>query len=157
MKKIFVLSLAVLLVTAAVCSADEQANLTGNEGLMLIQKGQMDEGLKLMKKATGMAPEDAGWHMNYGSMLFAKGQQMFETGLKEEARGVFKDAENELLAAVKLFGQADAMPVSQCYFLLGDIYFYVHEDKARAKAFYQQSLDHYPQHGGSLEAMKRVP
>jgi tetratricopeptide (TPR) repeat protein len=123
---------------------------------MLIQKGSMDEGLGCIKKATEIAPESADWHMNYGSMLFMKGQQVFQSQGKDQSMPIFIEAEKELLSAIKLFGQADVMLIAQCYFILGEIYFYVREDKTQAKAFYQQSLDHDPNHGGSAAAMKRV-
>ncbi|MDD5119791.1 MAG: hypothetical protein PHR84_00565 [Candidatus Omnitrophica bacterium] len=155
MRIILILLLYALLFNTSLSMANEEANKLGNEGILLIQKGKIDAGLDLMKQATQISPDDASWHMNYGSMLFTKGQQIFQSGNKQDADGVLKEAEEELLLAVDLFKTNDFMLISQCYFLIGDIYFYAYSNKNQAKIFYQKSLGYYPEHGGAIEAMKR--
>ena len=155
MRKILIFIFCLLLCNTSLSMANEEANKLGNEGIQLIQKGKIDEGLFLMKQAIQAAPEDASLHMNYGSMLFMKGQQIFQSGNKQEADVILKEAEEELLLAADLFKTSDFMLISQCYFLIGDIYFYAFNNKNQAKIFYQKSLGYYPEHGGTIEAMKR--
>ncbi len=155
MRKFLALFFVIFLFQAQFCMASEEANKIGNDGLLNIKNGKMDEGLALIKKATQIAPDDANWHMNYGSMLFSKGQQVFQAGNKQEGSAIFKEVEKELLLAIKLFKESNSIEISQCYFLLGDVYYYAFEDPVKAKSFYQKSLKYYPQHGGASEAMRR--
>jgi tetratricopeptide (TPR) repeat protein len=145
-----------LLTNVSLCFSDEEANRVGNKAMALFNEGKMDEGLALLKQATQIAPEDASWHMNYGSMLFSKGGIMYKRGEKQESIGVFEEAEEELLLAITLFKEEkENILKSHCYYLIGDIHFYPFEDKDKAKTFYQKSLEYYPQHGEATEALKR--
>jgi tetratricopeptide (TPR) repeat protein len=108
---------------------------------MLIKEGKLDEGLDLMKQAIKITPEDPGLHMNYGSMLFTKGQNVFESGNSQEGKAIFKEVEQELSLAIQLFKESDNILKSQCSFLLGDLY--------------KKALEYYPEHGGAIDALKK--
>ncbi|MCK9604312.1 MAG: tetratricopeptide repeat protein [Candidatus Omnitrophica bacterium] len=138
------------------CLAADDANMIGNKGIKLIQEGKMDEGLDLIRQAIQADPQKPDWHMNYGSLLFKKGQQIFQSGNMQEAQGVFKEAEKELLLATQLFKEADNKLKSHCYFLLGDIYYYVYSEKEKARNFYQKSLELYSEHQEAREALKSI-
>jgi len=139
--------------TGQVCLASEDANIIGNKGLELIQEGKMDEGLDLIRQAIQADPQKPAWYMNYGSFLFIKGQQILQSGSTQEAYSIFKQAEKELLSAVQLFKESDNQLKSHCFFLIGDIYNYVYNEKEKAKAFYQKSLELYPEHDGARNAL----
>ncbi|MBI4343665.1 MAG: hypothetical protein HY601_02490 [Candidatus Omnitrophica bacterium] len=119
-----------------------------------------EEALTLLKKAVELAPERADVHLNYGSALFRFGQGVIQAGQQEPGVAMFRDAEKELLAALRLAKSApDAnarrQVKAQAAFLLGESYFFVFKDKQRAKRYYQDSLWYDPQHPGALEARKR--
>ncbi len=132
------------------------ANKTGNQGITLIQEGKMNEGLALMKKATELTPEDPGWHMNYGSMLYSQGSSLLKGGSLDESLPLIKEAEKELVLAAQLFEGQKGQNISagQCYFLLGDIYYYVLEDKMKAKDFYVKSVTTNPGQQEAQDALK---
>jgi len=134
---------------------DISANTIGNKGLALIKKGEFDKGLKLVKKASIIEPEKPDWHMNYGSMLFTKGQSVLQAGNRKEGEAIFKEVEKELLLAIKLFKEEDNIMKSQCFFLIGDVYFFVFKEREKAQHSYQKALEHYPKHGGAMKAIKR--
>ncbi len=139
-------------------SFNEQAVVMSNNGLMLIKEGKWDEGLALMKQAKDIEARDGSLHMNYAGMLFMKGQKLHEMGNKEETKPIFNEVEKELYLAIPLFKDDEGGNIlkSQCSFLLGDVYFYVYNDREKAKDFYQRALEYYPEHGGALNALKTI-
>jgi len=128
----------------------------GVEGVLLIRKGRMDDGLALMKRATQLAPEDPSWHMSYASTLFMKGQAVIRAGKREEGKVIFREVERELVMAIKFFTETDRQVVSHCYFLLGDVYSVAFQDQAKATTFYQTALKYNPDHPGAIDALKRA-
>lgn len=135
-----------------------EANKVGNEGIALIQDGKMDEGLALVKRSTEINPDDPSWHMNYGSMLFSMGSSLFKDGSQKESLPVVQEAEKELLWAAKLYNDQKNQNVleSQCYFLLGDIYNFIFQDKAKAKGYYEKTVALYPKHQEANDALKNL-
>jgi tetratricopeptide (TPR) repeat protein len=139
----------------------KEANKLMPEAAKLIREGKLDESLIILRQAIAIAPKEPDMHMNYASVLFIKGQRFFQFGFNDNAKKVFKEAEDELITAIKLYkGSPDKdakdFSKSQCYFLLGDIQHYVYKNDARAKSLYQKSLEYNPNHGGALEALKRI-
>lgn len=137
----------------------KEANKIFPKAIKLVNEGKLDEGLELLKQTIIVAPEEPDIHMNYASVLFVKGQQILQAGDKENGRAIFNEIENELLLAIKLYKDKpskdkDNSSKAQCAFLLGDIYFYVYEDKDKAKALYQKALEYYPEHSGAMESLK---
>jgi len=138
----------------------KEANKVIFEAMKLINEGKMDTGLELLKQSIIIAPEEPDMHSNYGGMLFTRGSQLVKTGEKEKGKSIIKEAENELLLAIKLYKEnptkdANRFSIAQCHFLLGDIYFYVYEDKEKAKSFYQKALEYYPEYELAKEALGR--
>src|SRR3989338_672711 len=155
--KIILIFLAICLgYSVHFCLAADDANTIGNKGIKLIQEGKMDEGLDLIRQAIQTDPQKPDWHMNYGSLLFTKGQQIFQSGNVQEAQGIFKEAEKELFWATQLFKEADNKLKSHSFFLLGDIYYHVYGEKEKAKSFYQKSLELYPGHQEARDALKSI-
>ena len=140
--------------SASFCSANSQADRLGDEGVDLIKKGHVDDGIALLKSAVEADPENPSWHMNYGSILFEVGRKMVQQGQKEASRPLLADSENELFKATRFFKRNDALQMAQCYFLIGDLYAYSHNQKDIAKTYYQKSLEYDPRHEGALNAMK---
>lgn len=138
----------------------EEADKLGNNGIKSVQEGRIEEGLALLRQATEVSPDDPLWHMKFGSILFKIGEVIFKAGLLKEGNMIFREAEKELLLAIKFFRETDAeekLFIGHSYFLLGDAYYYVFEDKDKAKTHYRNALKHYPEHPGAAEAMKRFP
>ena len=84
-----------------------------------------------------------------------------ESGDQVKTQAAFRQVEGELVEALKDAGQepnvqARKLVSSQSAFLLGDLYFYVFRDAAKAKRFYQDALQFFPQHDGAIEALKRL-
>lgn len=156
-KKLILILLSICLVFSAhFCLAADDANTIGNKGIKLIQEGKMDEGLDLIRQAIQADPQKPDWHMNCGSLLFTKGQKIFQSGNIQEAQGVFKEADKELLLATQLFKEADNKLKSHCFFLLGDIYYHVYSEKEKAESFYKKSLELYPEHQAARDVLKSI-
>lgn len=133
-----------------------EANRLGNEGLSLIKQGKAEEGLDLLRRAKQIDAQNPDWHMNYGSLLFVKGGKIFQSGNKQEAEPIFKEAEQELLTAVQLFGDSYGQLKSHCLFLIGDIHYYIYGDKTGAKSYYEKSLNLYPGHAEANAALNKI-
>jgi len=110
----------------------------------------------------GSAPEssDPSVHLNYASILFYKGRSLIQGGDKQGGDAIFEDVERELRLAMKL-SESDtderrkALLNSQSAFLLGEVYFFVFNDREKAKASYQEALRYVPDHDGALQALQR--
>jgi len=155
-----VLCFPVLSFPASPTRLDEARKLMTEAG-DLVRKGKLDESLVILKKAVNIAPKEPDMHMNYGTILFIKGQKFFQLGFEENAKRVFKEAQDELVTAIKLYKAAPAkdpkdFAKAQCYFLLGDIYYYIYKNEERAKGLYRRAVEYDPKHAGALEALKRL-
>jgi tetratricopeptide (TPR) repeat protein len=127
----------------------------------LVQQGKLDDSLIILRQAIAIAPKEPDMHMNYATVLFVKGQQFFQFGHNDKTKKIFKEAQDELITAIKLYKARPDRDIkdsskSQCYFLLGDIYYYIYKNDTRAKSLYMRSLEYNPKHAGSLEAIKRL-
>ena len=130
-----------------------QASHLEQEAIELISKDRMDEGLSKMRAALALEPTGSR-HLNYGSILFGNGTAIFKSGDLKQGKAVLKEAEGELRSAIDLFDPSqNATQISQCYFLLGEIYAHALKDSVRAKEFYEQSLSYYD-NGQSKEALE---
>ncbi len=119
-----------------------------------------EEALALLKRAAELSPEEPSVQVNYGSLLFKKGQAILAAGKKEDGRVVFREVEKTLLSALRLAKyESDSLRraqlKSQCNFLLGEASFFVFSNKEKAKSYYQEALWYDPQHPGALEARTR--
>jgi len=138
----------------------KQANVLYPEAMKLVNSGQLDAGLALLKKTTTIAPEEPDMHSNYASVLFVKGQQLMKAGQMGRGVAVFNEIESELLTAIRLY-QANPskdignFKIAQCNFLLGDVYYYMYADQGGAKLLYQKSLGYYPGYEDALKALSR--
>lgn len=118
-------------------------------------------GVECLADAKG-APEssDPSVHLNYASIIFYKGRSLLQGGDKEAGEAVFEDVERELRLAMKL-SESDtderrrALLNSQSAYLLGDVYFFVFNDREKAKASYQEALRYVPDHDGAVQALQR--
>jgi len=104
--------------------------------------------------------EDPAVHLNYATILFYKGRGQMGQGETDAAKATFREVQAELELAMKLSEQdPDDMRRqllrSQAAFLLGDVSLFVLKDRDKAKAFYEESIKHFPQHAGAVEALKR--
>lgn len=151
MKRVFFLAASFLLFAALSASANEgEANALESRGIMLVAADRIDEGLALMKQAVQLEPRNALRHMNYGSILMAKGKALFESGDAVSSSLAFKEAEEELSQALKLFKNdpKDRISRGNCYALLGDISLYGFGKPDQALGYYRQSLREDPQNVG---------
>ena len=166
-KKLLILVLAVsfgfpfFVIAETVSNKYEEANKLIPEAAKLINAGNLDEGLKILKQTILIAPEEPDIHMNYASVLFVKGQRLFQSRYNESAKAIFSEVEDELMVAIKLYEKnqlkdKDDHSKAQCYFLLGDIYYYVYEDNQKAKSLYQKALEYNPNHTGAAGALEKI-
>jgi len=105
--------------------------------------------------------EDPSVYLNYATIVFYNGQQILRSGKREEAQVVFRMAEEALHAAPRLT-ETDhnqlrrSLLRSQASFLLGELNFFVFNDKEKAKAFYEDALRECPQHAAAVAALAKV-
>lgn len=152
--KIFFTLFSLFFFALSFLHASEESNQIGNAGLKLISEGRVDEGFDLLRQAIQLDPEEPAWHMNYGSMLFQVGQSIFKSGEKEKSKELFKESEKELLEATKLFKKAEDPVKAQCFYLIGDIYYYAYQNISKAKYYYEEALARSPKHPGALDGLK---
>ena len=156
----FVLGLVILLSVGisnqSFGASDEEVNRVGNNGIMLINQGKMDEGLAELKRATLMDPKQPAWHMDYGSFLFEKGKMLKRSGRESDAKRNFDEAEKELDEAVNyLKKKEEAPPKAQCLYLMGEIEFFVRKDMDKSKAYYEKALQSVPNHRGAMDGLSQ--
>jgi|GEM_PF-6048699 len=149
-KTLFFLAIWTFFVAAQARAAGTEAGVIESQGIMMVMQGQVDEGLALMKRSVAMEPNNAARHMNYASILMAKGKYFFDAGQGADGEKVLAEAEEHLFLAVKLFKNTppDRLSKSQCYALLGDIYLYGYGQKKKALGYYQQSFGEDPANAG---------
>lgn len=121
----------------------QQADALEQKGLNLIEQGAMQEGLVTLRKAIELSPE-ANRYLNLGSILFGNGVAAFKRGNIDEAVSIFRNAQYELEAAIRLFDRnSQQMFLAQAYFLLGEMQAQGFKDEKSARKFYEQSLSFY--------------
>ena len=132
-----------------------RADALEDNSAQAMDDGDMPQGLSLMAQAVALDPS-ALRHMNYGSMLYGDGVTLFEG--TDQIRGieVLHRSEAELIKAIQGFNpNKDQAYLSQCYFLLGEMYRNAFDDKERARGYYEQAieLNDYP---GAKEALAQI-
>jgi tetratricopeptide (TPR) repeat protein len=144
-------------VAAPVVDAQEgQADKMEQEGLTLIDEGQMDQGLERLRQAIRLDAR-ANRHLNLGSILLGNGVSLQKQGKSDEALKIFKEAETELQQAIKDFNPDEETTfISEAYNLLGEMYANALQDKDKAKAFYKKSLSFY-ENPAAERALKNLP
>lgn len=114
-----------------------------NQAVIAIDNGDVDKGLALMAQVIQMDPTPSR-HMNYASILFGNGVAAFKNGQGEQSFAILHQSEAELNKAIKDFDKdRDAINLSQCYFLLGEMYLNAFNDTIKAKEFYTKSVSFY--------------
>jgi tetratricopeptide (TPR) repeat protein len=134
---------------------NHEANLLESQAISLIDNHHMDKGMGLMKQAAELDPTPLR-DMNYGSVLLGQGAAAFKKGNKEEATKTLRQAENYLTLAIAGFDPTtQAAFISQCYFLMGEIYANAFFNKDKAKDFYYKSLE-YNENESSRKAIQAL-
>lgn len=132
-----------------------QADDLEDKSAQAIDDGDMGKGLDLMLQAIGLDPS-AMRYMNYGSMLFGNGVEVFKDSDPPKGQAILRQAEAQLLQAVKMFNpNKDQVYLSQCYFLLGEMYNNAFADKVKAKEYYQKSAD-LNDYSGAKDALSKL-
>ena len=81
-------------------------------------------------------------HMNYGSILFGNGVAVFKDSDPVKGKEILRQAEAQLLKAITGFNpNRDQAYLSQCYFLLGEMYVNAFGDKFKAIEYYKKAVD----------------
>lgn len=137
----------------------KQANILYPKAMSLVNSGQLEEGLEILKQTTSLASEEPDIHSNYASVLFTKAQQLMRSGQSEKMMLVLNEVEKELSTAIRLYDEnpskdAGNFKIAQCNFLLGEVY-YLYGDKQKAKSLYQKALEYYPGYEDALKALRR--
>lgn len=134
----------------------KEADAAGYEGLSLIDQGAMPEGLAKLRLAIETDPQSPVWRMNYASVLFGNGAEEYKSGRELEALGTLREVENELLKAIELFDpNTDGIMISQCYFLLGQLFYNVYDDPERAAELYTSATALY-EHPRAMAMLERI-
>lgn len=135
--------------------ASKQADSLEARAVELIDDGQMNQGLDLMRQALILAPSPQR-HMNYGSILFGNGVKLYKEDKKEQGRNILRQAEEELNKAAASFDKTkDPFFMAQCFYLLGEMYANAFDDKVKAKDYYQEAID-LAGHAGAQKALAKL-
>jgi len=122
---------------------ERKADELEQKGLTLMDQGQMDEGLELLRQAVVENPQ-ASRHLNLGSMLLGNGVALQKQGKSDEALKLFQEAESHIQESIKGFDpNGETTFISDAYNLLGEMYADAFNDKAKAKIYFQKSLSFY--------------
>ena len=114
-----------------------QADAIEDKAAQAIDDGNMDQGLGFMEQAIKLDATPLRY-MNYGSILFGNGV------------AVFKDSDKE-----KGFNpKQDQTYLSQCYFLLGEMYLNAFGDRFKAREYYQKSAN-LSDYSGAKDALNK--
>jgi tetratricopeptide (TPR) repeat protein len=124
-------------------SQEDDANALELQGLDFIDQNKMVDGIELLRKAIGMDPKP-NRHLNLGAILSGNGIALFKEGRKDEAAGIFKEAESELNKAIGLFDHKKEITfLSHAYYLLGELHAQAFGNPAKAREYYQKSISLY--------------
>jgi len=138
-------------------SIHQQANELFQQGITRINQGFFDEGLQIIRQTTQMEPHQPEWHMHYGSLLFTRAGLLYQLHRENEAVYFAGEARQELQRAIDLYaGKEFNVQKAQCYFLLGELAYFISKDRETARTYYQQCLELSPDHTAALDALKNL-
>ena len=132
-----------------------QADQLEDKGAQAIDDGDMARGLDFMVQAIALDPTPER-HMNYGSILFGNGVSVYKDSDQEKGKEILRQAQAQLQKAIEAFNSnKDQVYLSQCYFLLGEMYNNAFGDKLKAKEYYTKaaSLNDYM---GARDALNKL-
>lgn len=126
-----------------------------DKGTQAIDDGNMSQGLDFMVQAIKLDPSPQRF-MNYGTILFGNGTAVFKDSDKETGKEILQQAEKQLRQAIKGFSPSkDQVYLSQCYFLLGEIYNNAYADKVKAKEYYTKAVE-LSDYTGARDALNKL-
>lgn len=129
--------------TAVSASKVDEADRLEQEGLELIDAGDMDKGIGLLRRSIEMDPK-ANRHLNLGTVLSGNGVSLFKSGKKSEAVKVLKQSKDELQKAIQMFDpDQESIFLSQAYYLLGEMHAQAFDDAKSAREYFQKSISFY--------------
>jgi TPR repeat protein len=132
-----------------------QADGLEDKSAQAIDDGNMDQGLNFMVRAVALDPSPMR-HMNYGSILFGNGVSVFKDSDQEKGKEILRQAEAQLREAIDGFNpNKDQVYLSQCYFLLGEMYRNAFGDKVKAKEYYTKAAD-LNDYTGAKDALNKL-
>ena len=142
-------------ISPAVQKLKSQADDLEDKSAQAMDDGDTEKGLGLMLQAVQLDPAPMR-HMIYGSMLYGDGVSVFKVSDQIKGIAILHQAESELIQAIEGFNpNTDQSNLSQCYFLLGEMYRNAFDDKPRARGYYEQAvqLNDYP---GAQDALNQM-
>lgn len=132
-----------------------QADDLEDKSALAIDDGNMDQGLDFMVRAIKLDPTPMRYMM-YGSILYGNGVSVFKDSDQAKGKEILRQAEAQLLNAIAEFNpNRDQVYLSQCYFLLGEMYLNAFEDKLKAREFYKKAAD-LSDNTGAKEALNKL-
>jgi len=132
-----------------------QADDLEDKGAQAIDDGDMNQALDFMVRAIELDPTPLR-HMNYGSMLFGNGVSVFKDTDQAKGIEILRQAEAQLRQAIEGFNpNKDQVYLSQCYFLLGEMYLNAFGNKVKAIEYYQKSAD-LSDYSGAKDALNKL-
>ena len=131
-----------------------QADAIEDKAAQAIDDGNMDQGLGFMEQAIKLDATPLRY-MNYGSILFGNGVAVFKDSDKEKGKAILHKAEVQLSKAIAGFNpKQDQTYLSQCYFLLGEMYLNAFGDRFKAREYYQKSAN-LSDYSGAKDALNK--
>jgi len=132
-----------------------QADAFEDKSAQAIDDGNLDQASDLMFQAVQLDPTPLRY-MNYGSILFGNGVSTFKEDDQVKGIAILKQAEVQLQKAIEGFNTSkDQTYLSQCYFLLGEMYLNAFNDKVKAKEYYTKSAE-LSDYSGAKEALSKL-
>jgi len=132
-----------------------QADDLEDKSAQAIDDGNLEEASDLMFQAVQLDPTPLRF-MNYGSILFGNGVSAFKEDDQVKGIAILKQAEVQLHKAIEGFNpNKDQVYLSQCYFLLGEMYLNAFDEKVKAIEYYQKSAD-LSDYSGAKDALNKL-
>jgi TPR repeat protein len=132
-----------------------QADDLEDKSAQAIDEGNMDQGMDFMVRAIHLDPSPMRY-MIYGSILFGNGVAVFKDSDQLKGQVILRQAEVQLLKAIEAFNpNTDQVYLSQCYFLLGEMYSNAFGDKLKAREYYKKAVD-LNDYTGARDALNKL-
>ncbi len=148
--------LFVLFITAPAQAFDEQEyNTVTTQAKALLNSGNVEEGLKVMRDQAKKEPGEGAWHASIGEYLIQL-SQMRALDDPAKSKKWLVEAEKEFKKSAELFKRQNKPAFeAQSYYYLGTIEEQGRGDYEKGMKWYTKVLDLHPTHPQAREAINR--
>jgi hypothetical protein len=108
----------------------------------MFSNGRTTDGVKLLRLAIKTNPFEPSYRMDFVTIMSKRGELSLKEGNRREAIVVFKNVEEQLMAAAKLFKMSgDNSNSAYALMQVSQIYRYVYQNEGVARGYVQKALE----------------